>query len=184
MRAANGSVIFGLVVASFIACGGTTSTPSTGVDAGAGDGAVDHVGGGGNCPAGKVARTEAGICPSGYGVTGVTDGCCTPCSDADAGVLMGCPAACPTYDGVNKACGTAADCATIARGCYCGAQPVIGIAKQVQAKAMACEADAMAHCALGCPNMPGQQAEDGQNNQDGGAITVLCDQGACRTVLQ
>jgi hypothetical protein len=88
-----------------------------------------------------------------------------------------------TYDGV-KACTTASDCTTVARGCYCGAQPVIGISKSASAAASACEAMAGSQCALGCPNSPGHVAEDGANDTNGGAIEVLCDAKRCHTVLR
>jgi hypothetical protein len=83
-----------------------------------------------------------------------------------------------------KACSTAADCTTVARGCYCGAQPVIGIAKSSAAVAQACESKAANQCALGCASFPGQVAEDGANNGDGGTIIVKCDLSKCHTVLQ
>ena len=88
-----------------------------------------------------------------------------------------------TYDSV-KACTTASDCTTVARGCYCGAQPVIGISKSASAAASACEAMAGSKCALGCPSSPGHVAEDGANDADGGAIEVLCDAKRCHTVLR
>ena len=88
-----------------------------------------------------------------------------------------------TYDSV-KACATVADCTTVARGCHCGAQPVIGIAKSSASAAQACEAQAASQCALGCANLPGQVAEDGASDVDGGTITVKCDLGKCHTVVQ
>ncbi len=108
-----------------------------------------------------------------------TDGAATDGAAGTDGAL-----ACPAYDDTGKACSTAADCTTVARGCYCGGQPVIGISKSIGAAAAACESDAAAHCALGCANFPGQVAEDGKNTVDGGAITVLCDNMKCHTVLQ
>ena len=83
-----------------------------------------------------------------------------------------------------KACATVSDCTTVARGCYCGAQPVIGIAKSSSSLAQACESKAASQCGLGCANFPGEVAEDGANNVDGGTITVLCDLGKCHTVLK
>jgi hypothetical protein len=90
-------------------------------------------------------------------------------------------ASCGTY---SKKCTTVSDCTTVALGCFCGAQPVIGIAKSVAATASACEQTARAGCALGCPNAPGRTAEDNQNDIDGGTIKVLCDNAECHTVLQ
>lgn len=88
-----------------------------------------------------------------------------------------------TYDSV-KACATASDCTTIAKGCYCGAQPVIGISRTAASAATACEMNAASHCALGCANFPGRVAEDGMNDVDGGAIQVQCDANRCNTVLR
>ena len=83
-----------------------------------------------------------------------------------------------------KACATVADCTTIAKGCYCGAQPIIGIAKTEASAAAACEMKAGSQCALGCANFPGHTAEDGNNDADGGTIDVLCDNNRCHTVLR
>lgn len=133
------------------------------------------------CSAGTTTgSTDGGVGEGGAGEDGgggTTDGSVTTDGGADA-------ASCPAYDDTNKACTTASDCTTVARGCYCGAQPVIGISKSIGAAAATCEANAAAHCALGCANFPGQVAEDGKNNADGGTITVLCDQNRCHTVLQ
>lgn len=85
-----------------------------------------------------------------------------------------------TYD---KTCSTASDCTTVARGCYCGSQPVIGIARTAASTAQACEAQA-ATCGLGCPTMSGRTAEDGKSDVDGGTITVLCDSNRCHTVVR
>ena len=83
-----------------------------------------------------------------------------------------------------KACTTAADCTTIAKQCYCGAQPIIGITKLAAPAAASCEMKAGSQCALGCANAPGHVAEDGNNDDDGGTIGVLCDSNRCHTVLR
>jgi hypothetical protein len=115
-------------------------------------------------------------------VDGATvDGATVDGSTADSGFVCGNLGG--SYDG-QKACTTVADCTTVARGCHCGAQPVIGIAKSFAAAAQSCETKAASQCALGCPNLPGHVAEDGANDVDGGTITVLCDTGKCHTVLQ
>lgn len=91
---------------------------------------------------------------------------------------------CPTYTDADKACVSVADCATVALGCYCGSQPVVGVSKTLSDLANACEADAASQCELGCVSGPGQVAEDGNNNADGGTITVKCDTGKCHTVVE
>ena len=102
-------------------------------------------------------------------------------ASADAGFACGQLGG--TYTNV-KACNTASDCTTIAKGCYCGAQPVIGISKSAAAAATACEMKASSQCALGCANSPGRVAEDGANDVDGGTIQVLCDANRCHSVLR
>ena len=86
-----------------------------------------------------------------------------------------------TYD---KTCATVSDCTTVARGCYCGAQPIVGVAKSAAAAAQACESQAGAMCALCCANFPGRTAEDGKNDVDGGTVQVLCDGNRCHTVVK
>jgi hypothetical protein len=194
-----------LLAAACVAKVGTSAQTSTGTTdtttTTGGGGAGGSNGSGGSHGGGCSGRTEGGQCLGGpnYGVDEGNPGCCRPCGAgevavdtqygphcerADAGASADGGAACPTYDAADKACTTADDCATVARGCYCGPQPVLGIAKALAAKAATCEADAAAHCALGCANMPGQVAEDGKGNQDGGTIGVVCDQGECKTVLE
>ncbi len=137
------------------------------------------------CSAGIAAPGDGGLgdgsSPNGDG--GLTDGFVVEGSTgSDSGL------ACGQLGGGDyansKACTTANDCTTVARGCYCGAQPVIGIAKSFATAAQACEAKAGSECGLGCPNAPGHTAEDGKNDVDGGAIEVLCDVGKCHTVLR
>jgi len=70
-------------------------------------------------------------------------------------------------------CTSDADCTTVARGCYCGAQPVDGVATKYAAQAQACEQMAAQQCALGCANAPGQTAQDGITTTSG-TIAVHC----------
>src|SRR4051794_21344114 len=84
-----------------------------------------------------AAGCSAGVAaPTGEG--GTSDGSLEDGPHADATFMDGasCGAIGGTYD---KKCSTAADCATVSRGCYCGATPVLGIAKTAAAAAQACE---------------------------------------------
>jgi hypothetical protein len=130
-------------------------------------------GGNPDAPTGDGATTDAPL----------TDAPLTDASGGDGGGDSGltCTLLSNTYD---TACGTASDCTTVARGCYCGAQPIIGIAKSAAAEAQACETKSQSQCGLGCANFPGHVAEDGNNDVDGGTIEVLCDASKCHTVLR
>lgn len=86
-----------------------------------------------------------------------------------------------TYD---KTCVSPSDCTTVARGCYCGQQPVIGVAKSASVAANACETKAGSECGLGCANFPGQVAEDGKSPDDGGTLSVECTANKCTTVVK
>jgi hypothetical protein len=157
-----------LIVASSLgallaACSGaTTSGPNPTNDAG--------VEGGGGGPDGGGA-SDSGSAGDGGGGGG-----------GEAGASDG--GACPQYTMSDKTCMTPADCTTVAKGCYCGSQPVIGISKSISTLAASCEAENAKTCALGCANFPGQQAEDGNTTNDGGTIAVLCDNMQCHTVVQ
>jgi hypothetical protein len=72
------------------------------------------------------------------------------------------------------ACTTSNDCTFVAQGCYCGQQPENGVATKYEAAQAACERTAADDCALGCAGFPGQRAQDGQSNVDGGTIAVRC----------
>jgi len=113
---------------------------------------------------------------------GAIDSAFTDGSSGEGGIACG-PLGGGTYDNA-KSCKTVSDCTTVARGCYCGGQPILGIAKTSAAVAEACEATAGSQCGLGCANFPGHVAEDGANDVDGGTIQVLCDLGKCHTVLR
>ena len=130
------------------------------------------------CGTGSATSSDGGLA-DGASDAAPGDAAANDAADGGAGA---CSLMNSAYD---RSCATAADCAVVARGCYCGAQPVIGIAKSALATANACEATARDQCALGCPNAPGHVAEDGKNDQaDGGTIQALCDSGMCHTVLR
>lgn len=102
-------------------------------------------------------------------------------NDAAADTGDGCVLMGGTYD---KTCTTAADCLMVSRGCFCGAQPIIGVAKSAQPAAQTCEHEAEKKCALGCANAPGHVGEDGQNDEGTGRnLEVRCDDNKCHTVL-
>jgi hypothetical protein len=161
LGAAIGYVCVGALV---VACGGASKT----------DGTTD-----GGSDAGSSCGDPATHCIHDGGSSGSDDGGST--EDGSHGDGASCPM---TYSMTDKACATVADCTTVAVGCYCGAQPVIGIAKSISALATACEAESAKTCARGCANSPGQVAEDGQNADDGGTIVVKCDMAQCHTVVE
>jgi hypothetical protein len=76
------------------------------------------------------------------------------------------------------ACSVDVDCATVVVGCYCGAQPVNGVAQRYAATAQMCEDAAASSCALGCANEPGVRAQDGKKAEQSGAVAVRCDHAA------
>ena len=82
-------------------------------------------------------------------------------------------------------CSVDADCATIATGCYCGAQPVNGVARKYMANARTCEETAASTCALGCATESGQVAQDGTKADVGSAFAARCDHsgatGVCKS---
>jgi hypothetical protein len=158
-----GLTLVGCAASAMVGCHGGSFPPDA-------DGGFDEAGPGDE-------RDDGGTQREG----GLTDARPAEGGSADGGLACGQLGG--TYDGV-KACNTASDCTTVARSCYCGAQPVIGISKSASAAATACEAMAGSQCALGCANFPGRMAEDGANDGDGGAIEVLCDAKRCHTVLR
>jgi hypothetical protein len=85
-------------------------------------------------------------------------------------------------------CATDADCSAVASGCFCGAQPVNGVAVSHAATAQTCEAASAAACALGCANAPGFRAQDGKHADASAMILVRCDKptsaaGTCTTYV-
>lgn len=107
--------------------------------------------------------------------------------EGDAGIDVPDDApACPLSEPSIDSCTTDSECRALARGCFCGQQPVVGVATRWFASAVLCEDRAIRMCALGCPVSPGQVAQDGRSPADGGAIVVRCDRsdggvGRCRT---
>lgn len=75
-------------------------------------------------------------------------------------------------------CSVDADCATVALGCYCGQQPVNGVARKYAATAATCEETAATKCALGCANQLGEVAQDGASPGTGTVLAVHCDHSA------
>jgi hypothetical protein len=71
----------------------------------------------------------------------------------------------------------------VAAGCYCGIQPVNGVAIAMLSYAQACEATASASCTRGCATVDGQLAQDGNSVADGDTIAVRCDVGLCKTYV-
>ena len=112
----------------------------------------------------------------------------TPCAAPDAGVLDGSAdanvvdsavdgggdaMACPLPVSA-AACGADDECAAIARGCYCGDQPVEGVNRRYAEAAGVCEARSRMFCAVGCAMSLNQRTEDGRTVADGGVIDVRC----------
>jgi hypothetical protein len=78
------------------------------------------------------------------------------------------------------ACATDADCATVEVGCYCGPQPVHGVAVKYAQAAQSCEDTAASACALGCPNELALQTQDGKKAALGTPVAVRCDHSGAR----
>lgn len=86
------------------------------------------------------------------------------------------------------ACRIDADCATVAVGCYCGAQPMNGVASRYATTAQGCEDAAASTCAIGCANEPGMVAQDGTKVEAGATIAARCDRstgttGICKSYV-
>jgi hypothetical protein len=82
------------------------------------------------------------------------------------------------------ACSVDTDCATIAVGCFCGAQPVNGVARRYATTAQTCEETAASTCALGCANQPGMVAQDGTMADASTAFAAHCDHSAATGVCK
>jgi hypothetical protein len=84
-------------------------------------------------------------------------------------------------------CSVDTDCTTVAIGCYCGAQPVNGVARKYSATARNCEESAAGTCALGCATQPGLVAQDGTMVAADTALGAHCDHsgttGVCKSYL-
>lgn len=86
------------------------------------------------------------------------------------------------------ACSKDADCATVAVGCYCGAQPVNGVAHKYANTAQGCEDTAATTCALGCASGPGMLTQDGKTVEANAVIGFHCDHtsgatGTCKSYV-
>lgn len=85
------------------------------------------------------------------------------------------------------ACATDADCATVEVGCYCGPQPVNGVAVRYAHAAQSCEDTAASACALGCLNELKLQTQDGKKAALGAPVAARCDHsgvsGTCTSYL-
>jgi hypothetical protein len=85
------------------------------------------------------------------------------------------------------ACTTDADCTTVELGCYCGPQPVNGVAVKYAQAAQSCQDAAASSCALGCLNELALKAQDGKKAALGTPVAVRCDRssasGACTSYL-
>jgi hypothetical protein len=71
-------------------------------------------------------------------------------------------------------CSADADCATFAQGCFCGAQPVNGVAHKYAAAAQSCEDTAAGACTLGCANDQGGVTQDGTKVAAGTRTAAHC----------
>jgi hypothetical protein len=85
------------------------------------------------------------------------------------------------------ACATDTDCATVVIGCYCGAQPVNGVAHKYATTAQSCEDSAASTCTLGCATQTGMVAQDGNKVDVATTIAVRCDRssgpGVCNSYV-
>ena len=86
------------------------------------------------------------------------------------------------------ACSIDADCTTVALGCYCGPQPVDGVASKYAAAARACEDTAASTCTRGCAIESRLVAQDGNKAALGATVAVRCDHsttaaGACKSYV-
>lgn len=135
------------------------------------------------CPAGTrcVDRTASDL-------RGASDPRSSPCEAADGGAPRDADVAADASGCLlppNAASCVADDeCATVARRCYCGQQPVEGVHRRFAETAAVCEELAGQRCLLGCAVFEGRQAQDGRSDVDGGVIAVRCerDGGAGRCV--
>ena len=84
-------------------------------------------------------------------------------------------------------CAIDTDCATVVIGCYCGAQPVNGVAHKYATTAQSCEDSAASTCALGCATQTGMVAQDGSKVDVAATVAVHCDRssgtGICKSYV-
>jgi hypothetical protein len=122
--------------------------------------------------------------PSDVAADVAADAAPPPDGTADTGVdALSCPLPESAAD-----CARDDECEMVARGCYCGQQPVEGVNRRFAAAAGACQDLARRSCALGCAVFPGRSTQSGQNDADGGTIAVRCERdagaGRCWTYLR
>jgi hypothetical protein len=99
---------------------------------------------------------------------------CTSAPQQEAALTYSCNA--PPSNLV--ACSVDSECATMTVGCYCGAQPVNGVARKYAGTAQSCEDVAGSTCALGCANEPGLMVQDGSKVDVGTTVAARCDHSA------
>ncbi len=104
-------------------------------------------------------------------------------STSGAGATYPCKAPPPDL----AACTTDADCATVEVGCYCGPQPVNGVAVKYAQAAQSCEDAAASACALGCANELALKTQDDKKAALGTPVAVRCSRsgvsGTCTSYL-
>lgn len=81
-------------------------------------------------------------------------------------------------------CTVDADCTTVAMGCYCGAQPVNGVARKYATTARSCEDTAASTCALGCATQPKLLAQDGSMVSPDTVLAARCDHSGATAVCK
>ncbi|TMQ11298.1 MAG: hypothetical protein E6J90_34835 [Deltaproteobacteria bacterium] len=81
-------------------------------------------------------------------------------------------------------CSVDTDCMTVAIGCYCGAQPVNGVARKYAPTARNCEDAAASSCALGCATQPKLVAQDGAMVDPGTLLGAHCDHSGASAVCK
>ena len=81
-------------------------------------------------------------------------------------------------------CSVDADCTTVAIGCYCGAQPVNGVARKYAVTAGSCEDTAANTCALGCATRAQVVVQDGTMVNPGTALGARCDHSGATAVCK
>jgi hypothetical protein len=84
-------------------------------------------------------------------------------------------------------CTTDADCATVEVGCYCGPEPVNGVAVKYAQVARSCEQAARDACRLGCLNQLAVKTQDGQEGPLDAPVAARCSRsgasGTCTSYL-
>ena len=91
---------------------------------------------------------------------------------------------CSAPPGDLNGCTVNSDCTTVAIGCYCGAQPVNGVARKYSATARTCEQTAASTCALGCATQPKLVTQDGTQYDLGTTLGAYCDHSGATSVCK